>query len=300
MRLKFEELEFRYAFFGSPWFAAIILEKLIAGGFVPSVVVCNPDRPTGRKQLLTAPAVKQRIMNYESRIKDGIEILQPEKLDVSTFNLKPMTYDLFIVATYGKIISKPVFALPRFGTIGVHHSLLPLHRGPTPIQSAILAGDAETGTTLFFMDNKIDHGPVLANGRVQIANSTYIELETRLAELSGDLLVKMLPNFLAGKITPSLQDESKATYTKKFITQDAFIDEKYLAAAELGEAQPRQGEVEPRAVIIDRKIRALNPEPGTWTLRNGKRVKLLGAKICGGKLVLTKIQIEGKKPQEIG
>ena len=88
-----------FAFFGSPWFAAIILDKLIAGGFVPSVVVCNPDRPVGRKQLLTAPAVKQRIMDYEPRIKDGIQILQPEKLEASQFDVAHSQFDFFIVAT---------------------------------------------------------------------------------------------------------------------------------------------------------------------------------------------------------
>ncbi len=281
-----------FAFFGSPWFAAIILEKLIAGGFVPSVVVCNPDRPVGRKHLLTAPAVKQLIANR----KEQIEILQPERLDSSLFAIrhspnKNIEFDVFIVATYAKIISKEVFALPRLGTIGIHHSLLPLHRGPTPIQSAILAGDEEAGTTLFLMDSKIDHGSILANSKVQIANSTYMELETQLAEVAGKLLIKPLPDFLAGKITPRPQDESCATYTKKFITQEAFIEEKDLVAAESGDNE--------NAVVIDRKIRALNPEPGTWTTYNGKRLKLLKAEMKDGKLVLKKTQLEGKKPIEM-
>jgi len=105
-------------------------------------------------------------------------------------------------------------------------------------------------------------------------------------------LLETLPDFLEEKIKPIPQDESKATYTKKFMTQDAFIEEKDLIAAESGDNE--------NATIIDRKIRALNPEPGTWTMRNGKRMKLLEAKIRDGKLVLTKIQVEGKKPQEVG
>ncbi len=290
----------QFAFFGSPWFAATILEKLITGGFVPSVVVCNPDRPVGRKHVLTAPAVKTGILNMEYGIREKISILQPEKLNPSTFQIPHSKFDFFIVAAYANIIPHSILTLPRLGVIGIHPSLLPRHRGPTPIQSAILAGDEEAGTTLFLMDSKIDHGPVLAQQRLNLKNSkgltldemNYKELETTLAELSGKLLLETLPDFLEEKIKPIPQDESKATYTKKFMTQDAFIEEKDLIAAESGDNE--------NATIIDRKIRALNPEPGTWTMRNGKRMKLLEAKIRDGKLVLTKIQVEGKKPQEVG
>jgi methionyl-tRNA formyltransferase len=296
-----------FAFFGTPWFAAIILEKLIAGGFVPSLVVCNPDRPVGRKKLLTAPAVKQRVENLEMGIRNKITILQPEKLSPSQFTIHNSQFDVFIVATYGKIIPRSIFTLPRLGTIGIHHSLLPRHRGPTPVQSAILAGDAEVGTTLFLMDEKIDHGPILAQERLNLenaegstlANPNYNVLETKLSELSGELLIKTIPDFLAGKIKPISQDESRATYTKKFTAQDAFISEEALSKAT---GLPN----------IERKIRALNPEPGVWTyakaLANGymqikdgnKRVKLLEAEIRDGKLILKKIQVEGKKPQSIG
>ncbi|MBM3257247.1 MAG: methionyl-tRNA formyltransferase [Candidatus Liptonbacteria bacterium] len=281
----------QFAFFGSPWFAAIILDTLVANGFVPSLVICNPDRPAGRKKVLTAPAVKERIINYKSGIRDKITILQPERLNPSQFSILNSQFDFFLVATYAKIISEPIFTLPRLGTIVVHHSLLPRHRGPTPVQSTILSGDREAGTTLFLMDKKIDNGPILAQRSLLIDNRNYEELDKALAELSGKTLVEILPDFLAGKITPTPQDHTKATFTKKFSTQDACIDEKELSAAESGDKE--------LAILIDRKIRALNPEPGTWTMKNGKRVKLLEAEIREGKLVLKKIQLEGKKPQTI-
>ncbi|MBI2623863.1 MAG: hypothetical protein HYW65_04885 [Candidatus Liptonbacteria bacterium] len=306
----------QFAFFGTPWFAAIILEKLIAGGFVPSVVVCNPDRPVGRKQVLTAPPVKTLIINYQVSISKKIEILQPESLKIenwelsagggSAFGGKIGEVDFAVVATYGKIIPRSIFTLPRLGTIGVHHSLLPLHRGPTPVQSAILAGDAETGTSLFLMDEKIDHGLILRQATWNMGQrTTYETLEQNLAELSGELLIKTLPDFIAGKITPMPQDESKATYTKKFMTQDAFIDEKDLIRAgarfNLGATEVKPPEIDSGlALLISRKIRALNPEPGTWTMRGGKRVKLLEAEIRDSKFVLKKIQVEGKKPQSVG
>ncbi|MCR4328614.1 MAG: methionyl-tRNA formyltransferase [Patescibacteria group bacterium] len=287
-----------FAFFGSPQFAAIVLDKLIAGGFVPSVVICNPDRPVGRKKIVTAPAVKQLV----AKSKKEIEILQPERLDAtSTLKLKAQSYDIFIVAAYSKIIPKDIIALPRFGVIGVHPSLLPRHRGATPIQTAILEGDGETGTTLFLMDEKIDHGAIIAQERLNLSHSQgstlmdldYQALEAKLSELSGDLLVKTLPDFVAGKIKPAPQDDSKATLTKKFTTQDAFVDEKDVIAAESGKVQPCQ------MAVIERKIRAFSHEPGAWTLRNGKRVKLLEAEIREGRLVLKKIQIEGGKSRII-
>ncbi len=134
-----------FIFFGTPEFSAIILEKLIKADFIPAAVVCNPDRPVGRKQVTTPPPIKQRIMNYESGIKNKIKILQPEKLDPSLFIIPNSSFDFFIVAAYARIIPKEILDVPRLGSIGVHPSLLPKYRGATPIQSAILAGEKKTG-----------------------------------------------------------------------------------------------------------------------------------------------------------
>ncbi|MBI2594734.1 MAG: methionyl-tRNA formyltransferase, partial [Candidatus Colwellbacteria bacterium] len=135
----------RYVFFGTPRFAAIILEKLINTGIPPVALVCNPDKPVGRKQVITPPPTKTCILKQESRIKNKIQIFQPEELGMirdSLFTLQP---DVFIVAAYAKILPKKILEIPRLGTIGVHPSLLPKYRGPSPIQSAILAGEEETG-----------------------------------------------------------------------------------------------------------------------------------------------------------
>lgn len=267
------------AFFGTPDFAAVILEKLIESGFPPAAVICNPDKPVGRKKIITPPPVKSLIMEHKTW---NINILQPEKLD-KDFMLQVSSFmpDVFIVAAYAKIIPKEILGLPKFGTIGVHPSLLPKYRGSSPIQSVILNGEAETGVTLFLADEKVDHGKIASSIKHQVSSDeTYETLMKKLAELGGDLLVETLPKFLKGEITPLLQDESQATYTKKFITKDGYVDlEKDIP------------------VIIERKIRALNPEPGVWTMMNNKRTKLLEAELVDGKLKLTKIQVEGKKPQ---
>ncbi len=281
-----------YIFFGSPRFAAIILEKLINAGFLPKAVVCNPDRPVGRKKIITPPPVKSLILEHETW--SAIKILQPEKLD-SRFMLHVSSFmpDVFVVASYSKILPKEILDIPRLGTIGVHPSLLPKYRGASPIQNAILNGDEETGVTLYLVDEKLDHGPILKNVKCEMAKGeTYESLHDKLAELGADLLIETLPKFIKGGTKPIAQNESEATYTKKFITEDAFID-----MNDLEKAQHCGGLI---AKEVDRKVRALNPEPGTWTKKDGKRVKILETSFCAdGHLVLKKIQIEGKKPVEI-
>ncbi len=281
----------KYVFFGTPEFASIILEKLIAAGFIPDAVVCNPDRPVGRKKVITAPPVKARIMNYDLRIRNKIQILQPEDPKSIFLNLKSLTPDFFIVAAYAKILSKDIVEIPSLGTIGVHPSLLPKYRGASPIQGAILAGEKETGITLYLLDEKMDHGPILAQQELEftISNLQFTKLLKELAMLGGDLLAETLPKFIGGEIVPKPQNESEATYTKKFSTEDAFVKEKELESALSGD----NPEI---ADVIYRKILALTPEPGIWTLKDNKRVKLLEAELQNGKLVLKIIQNEGQKP----
>lgn len=261
----------KYAFFGSPDFAAIILEKLIQADLPPALVVCNPDRPSGRKQIITPPATKIIAQTYKTPVS------QPEVLDSRILD---SSYDFAIVAAYAKILPKEVMDIPRLGTIGVHPSLLPKYRGATPIQSALLAGETETGATLFLLDAKVDHGKIVSSIKYQVSkNETYESLHDKLAELSAALLIKTLPEFVGGGIKPRSQNEAAATYTKKFTTQDAFVD--------LAKDDP---------ISVERKIRALNPEPGVWTMQNEKRVKLIEAELVDGKLKLRTIQVAGKSP----
>ncbi|MEK7640977.1 MAG: methionyl-tRNA formyltransferase [Patescibacteria group bacterium] len=265
----------KYAFFGSPEFAKIVLEELISAGFPPSVVVCNPDKPVGRKKIITAPPTKILAKEHE------ISVAQPETKE-SIPNFLGNNFDFFIVAAYSKILPKYVIDLPKLGVIGVHPSLLPKYRGATPIQSAILAGESETGTSLFLIDEKVDNGPVLAQRTLLIEQNDYQTLENRLARLSGKLLAEILPNFVAGKIKPRPQNDDEATFTKKFSTEDGQVD---LTKDDPG--------------MIERKVRALSAEPGVWTRReDGRRMKILKSEIVDGQLKLLEIQYEGGRPQK--
>ncbi len=280
-----------YIFFGTPEFAAVILEKLIKNGFIPKAVVCNPDKLIGRKKILTPPPVKTGIMNYELGIRNKIKIFQPEKLN-SSFKFQVLSFkpDFFIVAAYSKILPKEILEIPRLGAINVHPSLLPKWRGPSPIQSTILNGDEKTGVSIILMDEKIDHGPILAMREVEfpISNFQFSILSQKLAELGANLLIEILPKFLTGEIKPTPQDESKATYSKIIKTASGFVD-----LENLKESTKNGGWL---AAEIERKIRALNPEPGVYTIINDKRLKILEAELIEGKLKIIKVQPEGKKP----
>jgi methionyl-tRNA formyltransferase len=275
-----------YIFFGTPSFSARCLKILLDHDMAPVAVICNPDRPVGRKHVITPPPVKQLIANRESRIA----IFQPEKLDVEfQTKLKALNPDFFVVFAYNKILRKEVLNIPRLGTIGVHPSFLPKYRGPSPFQTALLNGETETGVTLYLLDVGVDSGPILAQSKpVAIRNTdTFHSLAEKLADIGGDMLVETLASFYDGKLSPKPQNEAEATLTKKFTTEDGFVDPSDLAAAEQGDTA--------QSVRLDRKIRALNPEPGVWTMRENKRLKLLEAKIENNKLRLVTTQREGEK-----
>lgn len=201
--------------------------------------------------------------------------------------LRSLGADFFLVAAFGKILKKEIIDIPPKGVIGAHPSLLPKYRGPSPIQAAILNGEKTAGTTLFLIDEKIDHGSVLATNKLQLTtNDNYETLEKKLAELSAELILETIPKWLDNKIKPQAQDEIEATYAKKFTSEDAQVD---LTKDDLKR--------------IWLKIRALNPEPGVFTileLKNGKkmRLKLLSADFKNSRLELTKVQPEGKKPMD--
>ena len=276
----------RYAFFGSPEFAAIILERLSAVGYPPALLICNPDRAQGRKHILTPPPAKV------TAEKTGIPVLQPEKPSLDTLKAHGQ-FDFFLVAAYSKIIPEEILSYPRLGTIGVHPSLLPELRGPSPIQYAIIKGYKETGASLFLVDAKVDHGPILGRrGGIKTDGKYFNELVAELAEASARLVVEVLPDFLSGKIEPISQDENLVTFTKKIATEDGFIEER-----ELNEA--RNGVSEERALKIDRLVHALNPDPGVYTVSEGKRMKILKSRAENGRLFLERIQWEGKTPIDI-
>lgn len=280
----------KYVFFGTPRFAEIILGTLIDADMAPVALVCNPDRPLGRKKIVTSPPTKTLIAER----KRSVPVFQPEKLDDAFIGqLRALQPDFFVVAAYAKIIPGNVLAIPRFGTLGTHPSLLPAYRGASPIQTVILVGESKTGSTIYQMDEKMDHGPIFAQEEIPFNALTtdYLSLEKQLAELSAHILIKTIPVLLSGTTAPRMQDESGASFTKKFTTENGFIEYSEIDAAIAGNSDKTE--------LIVRTIHALNPEPGAWTLKGGKRIKLIEACMDNDALKLLTIQEEGQRAKKI-
>lgn len=246
-------------YWGTSYFSAEILKTLIKSDFKPIAIITQTDKPSGRGSQLKSSEVKVLAE------KLSIPYFQPEKLKNSEFikQLKELSPDLFIVASYGKIIPKEVLNIPKLGAINIHPSLLPRWRGPSPIQSAILAGDKETGTTIMLMDQEMDHGGIISNVKFPISNKlNFKELEEILIKESAKLLIKTLPKWIKGEIKPKEQNRKNAVYCQMIKKENGKIN--WNESVE----------------IIDRKIRALNPWPGTYFESRDKKFKILEAEIA--------------------
>ena len=187
-------------------------------------------------------------------LKRDAEFLQKFK------ELKP---DLCVIVAYGKIIPKDYLNLPKYGFVNIHPSLLPKYRGPSPIQSAILNGETETGVSIMLADEEVDHGPILNSNKQQAtSNKSYKEIAKELAELGAKLLIETLPGYIGGAIKPKPQNHSEATFTKMFSREDGKI------------SWPQTAEQ------IYNQIRALYPEPGTWTTWNGRILNIIETELA--------------------
>jgi methionyl-tRNA formyltransferase len=257
----------KIVFFGSPAFAVPFLVALHNDpGTEVLAAVCQPDKPAGRGQEVSAPAVK------DAALAHGITVLQPPTLkdEAIQAELRAMGADAFVVVAYGKLIPKPVLDIPKLGCVNVHPSLLPKYRGASPMQFALDAGDAETGITIMLLDEGMDTGPILAFDHLEIDDvETLGSLTAKVMKLGPPLLLSTLKRLAAGEIVPLPQDDAQATLTTKLEREDGRIDWTRDAAA------------------IERRVRAYDPWPGTWTTwnRNGKpmRVKILSAREIGAK-----------------
>ena len=237
-------------YFGTPWFSACVLEALVATEYKPRLVATMPDTKQGRKQILAPPPVK---LVAE---KHAIPVVQPPTLQPNS--IPQGEYDLFIVFAYGHIIPQRILDIPTYGAVNVHASLLPQYRGASPIQSAILNGDATTGITLMLMDEKMDHGAILAQREISLtSNETYTSLVEKMVQQTPLLLQTTLPQWFSGSIQPTPQNHARATYTRTLRTQDGRI--RWNTPAQ----------------HIERMTRAFNPKPGVFSFWNSKRLKII-------------------------
>ncbi len=272
-----------FVFWGTPDVASETLEILKENGYLPSLIITSPDKPQGRKMLITPPPVKVWAM------KNKIPYLQPEDLTfpcpwVRGESPDPGTGEqnipeLFLVVAYGKIIPEDIINLPKFGSINIHYSLLPKYRGASPVESVILNGDKETGISIQKMEYKMDTGPIIAQEKVEMGpDEKAPELRKRLIKIGGELLVKTLPNFIDGKIKLISQNENEATYCKKIKKEDGLVNL----------------ETESPSVLYN-KFRAYAAWPRTFFFKDGKRIIITDAVLENNQFVIKKIIPEGGK-----
>lgn len=216
--------------------------------------------------MIVLAALKQADFNIVSEITKPIS---SKKLDLPAA-------DLGVVAVYGKILSQKILDHFPHGILNIHPSLLPKYRGPSPIRTAIANGDSETGVTIIKLNSEMDAGDIVANSKYQISNDKmHSAMRDDLAKLGAELLIKSIPEYVAGKIRLQPQDESQATFTKMLTRDDGKVD-----------LEKDSGE------LIYNKFRAYEGWPGIWFLHKGKRVKILDYK--PGEIIT--LQPEGKKP----
>lgn len=250
----------KLVFMGTPDFAVPCLEELIKAGHEIVGVFTQPDKPVGRKRVMTPPPVKV------CAEKNGITVYQPDSVrtEESLTLMKELNPDCVVVVAYGKIIPSDMLKLPKLGFVNVHGSLLPKYRGAAPIQWSIIDGEKKTGVTTMQMDDGIDTGDMLEVSETEIGeNETAGELFDRLAEMGGKLIVSTLSKLEKGELTPIPQDHEKSNYAKIISKEMALID--FNMSAE----------------NVFNLIRGFNPWPIAYTIIGDKRLKVFAAEKIG-------------------
>lgn len=253
MALGFDTKNLKIIFFGTPEFVIPVL-SILQENFQVVGIVTAPDKKVGRKQLLTSAPIKQFYLSTLSKAKKGPSgalILTPEKFTpLVVQQLSALQPDLFVVAAFGKIIPQNILDIPKFGCINIHPSLLPKYRGASPIQSAILNGDKVSGISIIKMDAEIDHGSIIYAEEFSLSPvDTFETLSTKMFLRSSEILLKIIPAFISGKLKLKRQDNAIAEYCRMVKKEDGYFDINNPPSAE----------------ILNRMIRAYYPWPTAWT-----------------------------------
>lgn len=250
----------KLVFMGTPDYAVNTLEALISAGHNVAAVFAQPDKPVGRKHIITPPPVKVCAGNH------GIAVYQPNTLRDGKAEeiLKEIAPDAIVVVAYGKILPKEILNIPKYGCVNGHASLLPKYRGASPIQWCIVCGETETGVTAMKMDEGMDTGDILKTVKTEIGDEeTAEELFDRLSGLTAELLVKTLEDLESGNITPIKQDEENASYAPIIKKEMAFLDFINMTATEIHNA-----------------VRGYYSWPCAYFFLENKRVKVIKAVVA--------------------
>ena len=245
--------DLKVIFMGTPKFSVPVLEKLLENTQVV-LVVTQPDKPVGRKHMLTSSPVKKIAM------ENNIPVFQPEKIRKDFERVLQTPCDILITCAYGQIIPKEILEYPRLGCINVHASLLPKYRGGAPIHWCLINGEEKTGVSIMYMAEKMDAGDIIAQEEYLILPEDNVgTLHEKLSHIGADLLIKTLPSIIAGTNNRIVQDESKVTFGYNIKREEEHVDFNDLGKNILN------------------KIRGLNPWPMANILVNDEEYKILEA-----------------------
>ena len=281
-----QDKKINFVFWGTPEVASETLNILKQLNFIPALIITSPDAKKGRGMHLEASPVAIFAQ------KNNIPCLKPDKLDEEfTLKLSTFNFQLSVVVAYGKIIPENILNLPKLGSINIHYSLLPKYRGASPVESAILNGETETGVTIQKMKFAMDAGDILAQEKVNIfSDEKAPDLRTRLIKIGGELLVKTLntPSALrqAQGTSPYVwggwvgvpQNENEATFCRKIKKEDGLVD--------LEKELPN---------VLYNKFRAYDTWPRIFFFKNGKRIIITDATLENKQFIIKKVLPEGKK-----
>lgn len=260
----------KIVFMGTPAFSAPILSMLVKEGYDVAAVVTQPDRPVGRKKVMTPPPVKEQALIH------GIEVLQPEKLKGSEEweRLQAINPDLIVTAAFGQLLPQEVLDLPQLGAINVHASLLPKYRGGAPIHQAVIDGEPTTGVTIMYMEKKLDAGDIISQVELPIEDTdTTGTLFDKLSAAGTELLKETLPSIVNGTNPRSPQDEQLVTFARNISREQERLDWTKSARD------------------LWNQVRGLSPWPGAYTTFQETVVKIWAATPVDGK--------QGATPGEI-
>ncbi|MDO4336998.1 MAG: methionyl-tRNA formyltransferase [Eubacteriales bacterium] len=297
----------KIVYMGTPDFAAPPLRALVENGYDVAAVVTQPDKPKGRGKTMMPTPVKEEALKYEIPVYQPVKVRTPEFMEL----MKKISPDVIVVAAFGQIIPKELLELPKFGCINIHASLLPKYRGAAPIQQAVIDGEKESGVTIMQMGCGLDTGDMISRIVVPLApDETGGSLFDKLAQAGAELLISTLPTIFDGTAVREPQPEESPTPYAAMITKQMGLLDFNKSACEL-----------------ERLVRGLNPWPSAYTYLNGKTLKIWKSQVCDaapfpegapakpgtvvhtdkkgiyvacqkGVLILTEIQLEGKKRME--
>jgi len=267
----------RVVFMGTPDFAVTPLELLVENQYQVVAVYTQPDRMAGRGRSLVAPPLKRTALALD------LPVAQPTnfKSKDTVKRLAGLNPDVAVVAAYAQILPQSVLDIPAHGCINIHPSLLPRHRGVSPVPAAILAGDVFTGVSIMLLDKSLDTGPVFTRAQIPVsARDTTASLTAKLSLIGAQLLLEVLPRWLGGELVPRPQDEARASYSNLIPKEAGEIDWS-LSAAD-----------------IWRRVRAYHPWPGCYTRWQGRQLKIIQAVPLGGEEAIKAGQVVALDKEE--